>query len=142
MRINPGNLCHLSIAIASPRMVTIDDIRRIALSLPGVVEGDGPQRAFGVPVRGRSKGICWEWMERVEPKSPKVPNPDIWAFLVPGITKKDALIATGPPELYVDDPHYNGYPAVVIRLAQLDEALLRELIEDAWISVGSASGRK
>jgi hypothetical protein len=42
----------------------------------------------------------------------------------------------------VDDPHYNGFPAVVIRLEHLDEALLRELIEDAWISVGSSEGRK
>lgn len=57
----------------------------------------------------------------------------MWAFLVPGLAKKDALIATGPPKLYVDDPHYNGYPAVVIRLEHLDEGLLRELIEDAWI---------
>lgn len=112
-------------------MATFADIQRIALSYPGVVEGDGPQRAFGVPVRGRSKGICWEWIERVEPKKPKVANPDVWAFLVPGIAKKDALIATGPLELYVDDPHYNGYPAVVIWLEHLDEALLRELIEAA-----------
>ena len=123
-------------------MATIDDIRCVALSYPGVVEGDGPQRAFGIPVKGRSKGICWEWMERVEPKKPKLPNPDVWAFRVPGLTKKEALIATGPAELYVDDPHYNGFPAVVIRLEHLDEALLRELIEDAWISTGSASGRK
>ncbi len=129
-------------AIASPDMATLADIQRIALSYPGVVEGDGHQRAFGVPVRGRSKGICWEWMERVEPKRPKLPNPDVWAFLVPGLAKKDALIATGPPELYVDDPHYDGYPAVVIRLEHLDEALLRELIEDAWISAGSSEGRK
>lgn len=114
-------------------MTTFADIRRIALSYPGVVEGDGPQRAFGIPVNGRSKGICWEWMERVDPKKPKLPNPDVWAFRVPGLAKKEALIATGPAELYVDDPHYNGYPAVVIRLAQLDESLLRELIEDAWI---------
>lgn len=123
-------------------MTTFADIRRIALSYPGVVEGDGPQRAFGIPVNGRSKGICWEWMERVDPKKPKLPNPDVWAFRVPGLAKKEALIAAGPAELYVDDPHYNGYPAVVIRLAQLDESLLRELIEDAWISTGSASGRK
>lgn len=123
-------------------MATFEDIRRIALSYPGVVEGDGLQRAFGIPVRGRSKGICWEWLERAEPKKPRLPNPDVWAFLVPGNAKKDALIASGPHELYVLDPHYNGYPAVVIRLEYLDEALLRELIEDAWISVGSASGRK
>jgi len=123
-------------------MATFDDIRCVALSYPGVVEGDGPQRAFGIPVRGRSKGICWEWMERVEPKKPKLPNPDIWAFRVPCITKKEALIATGPAELYVDDPHYNGYPGVVVRIEHLDDELLRELIEDAWISVGSSKGRK
>lgn len=123
-------------------MASFDDIRCVALSYPGVVEGDGPQRAFGIPVRGRSKGICWEWMERVDPKKPKLPNPDVWAFRVPGLAKKDALIATGPPELYVDDPHYNGYPAVVVRIEHLDDELLRELIEDAWISVGSSEGRK
>jgi len=123
-------------------MASFDDIRCVALSYPGVVDGDGPQRAFGIPVRGRSKGICWEWMERVDPKKPKLPNPDVWAFRVPGLAKKEALIATGPPELYVDDPHYNGYPAVVVRIEHLDDELLRELIEDAWISVGSSEGRK
>ena len=123
-------------------MASFDDIRCVALSYPGVVEGDGPQRAFGIPVRVRSKGICWEWMERVEPKKPKLPNPDVWAFRVPGLAKKEALIATGPPELYVDDSHYNGYPAVVVRIEHLDDELLRELIEDAWISVGSSEGRK
>ncbi|MFM7320898.1 MAG: hypothetical protein ACKO5K_05160 [Armatimonadota bacterium] len=119
-------------------MATVDDVRRIALSYPGVVEGGsrGGQRAFGVPVKGKSKGLCWEWMEWVDPKKPRVANPDVWAIRVASLPRREALEAAGPEGRYVHDPHYDNYPAVLVRLDGIDDEDLRGLIEDAWIVLG------
>ena len=38
------------------------------------------------------------------------------------------------PELYFTTPHFDGYPAVLVRLAQMDELGLRELIIEAWLT--------
>ena len=46
---------------------------------------------------------------------------------------KFALIAD-EPELYFTTPHFDGYPAVLVRLAEIDEMGLRELIVEAWLT--------
>jgi len=106
------------------------DVRRIALSLPGVHEG-GERFAFSVAVKGKEKGFAWVWMERVEPKKPRVPNPEVLAVRVRNDAEKAALLA-GDPERFFTEPHYNGFPAVLVRLPAVTSAQLRKLIEDAW----------
>jgi len=44
---------------------------------------------------------------------------------------KEALLR-GKPEVYFTTPHYDGYPYVLVRLADADPGELRELLEDAW----------
>jgi hypothetical protein len=44
---------------------------------------------------------------------------------------KDALLRSDP-EVFFTTPHYDGYPYVLVRLAAVPPAQLRELIEDAW----------
>lgn len=44
---------------------------------------------------------------------------------------KEALLR-GNPDVYFTTPHYDGYPYVLVRLADADPAELRELLEDAW----------
>ena len=46
---------------------------------------------------------------------------------------KFALIAD-EPELYFTTPHFDGYPAVLVKLAAIDERGLRELIVEAWLT--------
>ena len=57
-------------------MATRDDVRRIALSLPETSEAEA-RFAFSVLNKGKQKGFVWVWMERVHPKKPRVPNPDV-----------------------------------------------------------------
>ena len=38
----------------------------------------------------------------------------------------------GDPDVFFITPHYEGYPAVLVRLEAVDPAMLAELIEDAW----------
>ncbi|GAB2855564.1 hypothetical protein GCM10027176_67650 [Actinoallomurus bryophytorum] len=43
-------------------MADQEDVRRIALSLPGTVE-DEDRFAFSVLSRGKNKGIAWVWLD-------------------------------------------------------------------------------
>jgi hypothetical protein len=107
-----------------------DDVRRIALTLPEVSEG-ADRFAFSVPRGGKDKGIAWVWMERVEPDRPRVANPAVLAVRVANAGEKEMLLAADP-DVYFTEPHYNGFPAVLVRLAAIGVDELAELLTDAW----------
>jgi hypothetical protein len=111
-------------------MADHDDVRRIALSLPDTTEGD---ESFGFSVRNgaKEKGFIWTWQERVEPKKPRVPRPDVMAIRVKNLAEKEVLLASDEQKFFTE-PHYNGYPAILVRLAAIDPEELGELITDAW----------
>jgi hypothetical protein len=111
-------------------MADQDDVRRLALALPEVTES-ADRFAFSVPNKGKDKGIAWIWNERIEPKKPKVPNPSVLAIRVAGEAAKQELLAADPAKFFTE-PHYNGYPAILVRLAAVDPTELAELLTDAW----------
>lgn len=111
-------------------MATQADVRRIALSLAGTEQVEG-RFAFAVPVKGKLKGFAWVWMERVVPKKPRVANPAVLAIRVGNLVDKDVLISADPAK-YVIDPHYDGYPAVLVRLAAVKVPELRGLLTEGW----------
>jgi hypothetical protein len=47
------------------------------------------------------------------------------------VADAEALLK-GEPDVFFITPHYDGYPAVLVRLEAVDPAQLAELIEDAW----------
>src|SRR5262245_16538757 len=111
-------------------MATRSDVRRICMSLPGTVEH--PDRfAFEVPVKGKLKGYVWVWMERIDPKKARVPQPKVIAVRTANLDDKDFLIRAAPKK-YFTEPHYNGFPAVLVRLAEVTVRELRPLITEAW----------
>ena len=61
------------------------------------------------------------------------PQGDILGVRVADEGVKFALIAD-EPELYFTTPHFDGYPAVLVKLAAIDERGLRELIVEAWLT--------
>lgn len=111
-------------------MATQDDVRRIALALPQIEEGED-HFAFSVPTRGKQRGFAWVWMERVAPKKPRVAQPAVLAVRVANIEEKEALLALGE-ECYFTEPHYNGFPAILVRLAAIEVDELEALLIDAW----------
>ena len=111
-------------------MATQADVRRIALSLPGAEQEPG-RFAFAVRNKDKLKGFVWIWRERVDPKKPKVPNPKVVALRVANLFDKDFLIASDP-ERFFTEPHYNGFPAVLVRLPAITVRDLRPLITEAW----------
>jgi hypothetical protein len=111
-------------------MATQADVRRIALSLPGAEETGG-RFAFSVLNKGKLKGFVWVWMERVTPKKPRVPNPGVIAARVANVGQRDLMISA-EPEKFFTEPHYSGFPAVLVRLEAVSVADLKVLIKEAW----------
>jgi hypothetical protein len=111
-------------------MATKDDVRRIALSLPATSESED-RFAFSVRNKDKDKGFAWSWMERVEPKEPRVENLDVLAVRVANAAEKEMLLASDP-ETFFTEPHYHGFPAILIRLEAIDVDELAELLTDGW----------
>jgi hypothetical protein len=118
-------------------LTTHDEIRRIAMQLPGVAENpDG--FGFRVPCNGKQNAFCHLWRERIDPKKPKVPNQGVLVVCVRNLTEKDILVGSAGDK-YFTEPHYDGYAAVLVRLANIDADELEDLIIEGWKSVASAS---
>jgi hypothetical protein len=111
-------------------MATQDDIRRAALALPETVEAED-RFGFSVMNKGKAKGFVWVWMERIDPKKARIPSPDVVAIRVADDAEKQALLAEAGDKFFTE-PHYNGYPAILVRIAAIDADELEELIIDAW----------
>jgi hypothetical protein len=109
-------------------MPTQDDVRRIALSLPETTEDP---RWFRFFVDG--KQFAWSWMERLDPKRARVPSREVIAVRVAGEMDKQVLLDLDP-SVFFTEPHYDGYPAILVRLPAIDPELLREILARGWRS--------
>lgn len=98
--------------------------------MPETEEEEG-RFAFAVRTKNKPKGFAWVWLERTAPKAVRVPNPAVLAVRVANLAQKDLMIAAEPTKFFTE-PHYNGYPAVLVRLAEVSVAELRTLLEEAW----------
>lgn len=111
-------------------MATQDDVRRIALALPETSEA-GDRFAFSVLNKRKQKGFAWVWMERVHPKKARVPNPAVLAVRTADLLEKELILRSDEAKFFTE-PHYDGFPAVLVRLAAIDAGELEELITNAW----------
>lgn len=107
-------------------MVDAGDVRRLALSLPGVEEIDSD----GFDFRVEGKGFVWSYPER-GPGKPRVIRTDIAVLYVGDEAEKQALLL-GEPDLFFTTASYDGLPLVMLRLAGIDGVRLEELVTDAW----------
>jgi hypothetical protein len=107
-------------------MADADDVRRVALALPDVEEIDSD----GFDFRVGGKGFVWSYPERL-PGQRRVIRSDIAVLFVGDEAEKQALLL-GEPEVFFTAPGYDGWPLVMLRLAQVDIERLTELVTDAW----------
>lgn len=107
-------------------MASDDDVRRIALTLPGVEEI--PSDGFDFRVGG--KGFVWSYPERVPGRRREI-RTDVAVLYVGDEAEKQALLL-GEPELFFTHPTYDGLPMVMVRLGKVEPERLEELILDAW----------
>ena len=111
-------------------MVTQADVRRIALSFPATEEAS-ERFAFSVRDKDKLKGFAWVWMERIQPKKPRVPNPGVLAVRVANLAQKELILSADRTKFFTE-PHYNGFPAVLVRLHAVSVTDLEVLLEEAW----------
>ncbi|GAA4491120.1 hypothetical protein GCM10023191_024420 [Actinoallomurus oryzae] len=107
-------------------MADADDVRRLALALPHVVEIDSD----GFDFRVADKGFVWSYPERT-PGRPRLIRTDIAVLYVGDEAEKQALLL-GEPDLFFTTPSYDGLPLVMLRLAEVKVERLEELVTDAW----------
>jgi hypothetical protein len=103
-----------------------EDVRRLALALPQVVEIDSD----GFDFRVAGKGFVWSYPER-RPGQPRRIRTDIAVLFVGDEAEKQALLL-GEPKLFFTVPGYDGLPLVMLRLAEVGTDRLEELVTDAW----------
>ena len=115
-------------------MVDLSAVRRLALALPEVEAGDSDD-SLGFSVHG--KGLAWPYLARAKPKARREVVPGVLA--VRCLMEKKELLLEAAPEIYFDDDHYRGYPAVLVRLDAIGEAELGALLQDAWRRVAPKS---
>jgi hypothetical protein len=107
-------------------MADADDVRRIALALPNVKEIESE----GFDFRVANKGFVWSYPER-RPGKPRVIRTDIAVLFVGDEGEKQALLL-GEPDIFFTTSGYDGWPLVMLRLAEVDVERLEELVTDAW----------
>ena len=107
-------------------MADDDDVRRLALALPHVEEID----CDGFDFRVGGQGFVWSYPER-RPGQRRVIRIDVAVLFVGDEAEKQALLL-GEPGLFFTAPGYDGWPLVMLRLAEVGVDRLAELVTDAW----------
>ncbi len=109
-----------------------NDVRRIALALPETSE----RPAYGNTAwRVRDKLFVWERplrLKEISDLAKRTPSGPILAVRVEDLGVKEALLQDDP-ETFFTTPHFDGYPAVLIRLDRISLEELNELIVEAWL---------
>jgi hypothetical protein len=115
-------------------MATWDEVSRIALALPETAQDSAKDGLLGWRVR--DKTFAWERPLRRsdrEALGDAAPDGPILCARVPDLGAKEALLADDPA-VYFTTPHFNGYPAVLVRLDRIDVPELDELLVEAWLA--------
>lgn len=114
-------------------MATWDDVRAIALALPETSERlsrDLPQWCV------RGKLFAWERPLRradLEALGAGAPEGPILGARVEHLGAKDALLANAAG-IFFTTPHFDGYPAILVRLDRIDREGLDEVLVEAWLA--------
>ncbi len=96
--------------------MTFETVREVALALPEIEEGT----SYGTP----AFKVWRRFLCRLREEG------DVLVVRI-DIADKEYLILS-QPDVYFTLPHYDGYPAVLVRLPAIDRDELRRLLTAAW----------
>ena len=117
-------------------MATMADLDALALALPETTKGVSDDGRPTYSVKGqyfcfhrrpRPDAVDRDTGERLE---------DVLVFRVPDLDLKDLLVAD-ERGVFFTTPHWNGYPAVLMRipdLARIDRDELQDMLVEAWLT--------
>lgn len=109
-------------------MATWTDVARILKRLENTERDEGARTW-----RVGGKLLAWERPLRksdLAALGDAAPQCPILAVHVP-LEVKDTLLED-EPDCYFTTPHFDGYPAILVRLPEITAAALRELLTNAW----------
>lgn len=113
-------------------MANWEDVRRTVLALPAVEE----RLSRGLMQwRVKDRLVVWERPLRkpdLEALGEESSDDPILGARVPDEVAKRALIGSDPM-VYFTTPHFDGYPAILVRLDRIELDELEELIVEAWL---------
>lgn len=113
-------------------MPSFAEVEAFALTLPETTSAPSFHGAPGLKVNkklfARLRGEMSDDLDDLTGE----PYGEVLMVGVADLGEKEALIASDP-RAYFTVPHYDGYPAVLVRLALADLSELRELLTEAWM---------
>jgi hypothetical protein len=98
-------------------MVSEEDVRRVALSLPCASE----QPYNGLPGFRVRRNLFARVHEQ----------PDAIFVRCIDIAERDGLLGSEPEKFFITE-HYRGYPGMLVRLSAIDINELTELLTESW----------
>jgi len=117
-------------------MATMADLDELALAMPLTTKSVSDDGRPAYRVHG--KVFCFHRGRRSDALDPATGErlDDVLMFRVADLGVKE-LILSDARGVYFTTPHFDGYPAVLVRipdLARLDREELREAVVEAWLT--------
>ncbi len=113
-------------------VATWDDVARIVGELPLTAEQSPHDWRVGKKLMAWERPLRTSDREALAAAGTHPPDGDILGVRVADEGAKFALIAD-QPEAYFTTPHFDGYAAVLVKLATITAPELRKLITEAWL---------
>ncbi len=113
-------------------MATWDDVRELALALPETSERES---RGSHQWRVKDKLFVWERPLRradLEALGGAAPDGPILGARVEHLVAKEALL-NDSSGVFFTTPHFDGYPAILVRLNAISAEDLRETVVEAWL---------
>jgi hypothetical protein len=112
------------------------DLDELALSLPQATKEVSEDGRPSYLVHG--KMFCFHRSRRPDAVDPKTGErmADVLMFRVPDLDVKELILADDRG-VFFTTPHFNGYPAVLMRipdLARIDREELEDMVVEAWLT--------
>ncbi|MEO5709902.1 MAG: MmcQ/YjbR family DNA-binding protein [Nocardioidaceae bacterium] len=113
-------------------MTTWAALEQWALRLPETLStpsyGGAPALRVNKRMFARLRGEMAEHVDELT----GAPYGEVLMVGVADLGEKEALLSSGG-DAFFTIPHYDGYPAVLVRLARADDAEVHELLVEAWM---------
>jgi hypothetical protein len=114
-------------------MATWSDVRRFALALPGASESTSREKPAWIV---NDKFFVWDRPLRksdIAALGSNAPKGPILGVRTADLEMKEALLASDP-RVFFTTPHFDGYPAVLVRLDKIAVDDLKDVIVEAWLA--------